>query len=257
MALRKNFLDISTWAIGGSSFLGVIQSGNFDIEVLTDDCQTISDRYHTAIPVKKRLTWNATKIPHVAGVCQSNLNVTVFSVDGTDFLGELESGSITISTDVTDGAGIADIYEFPNAQSTDVEVSTNLFTTSNHDIFQAAGANNITAVQVDVVVTVGGTSVTLPMTMTAASITLNTGEIQMQNVTFKLRGEPTSATGDALVLDILTGDAYVSWAVDTDAGAYSGNAIITGTSIQFNNSALVSMSHTFANQGNPGIVPAS
>lgn len=256
MALRKDALDVSLFTIGGTDFLGDTKTWNFDIETITDDCRVASDRYHAAVPVKKRLEFTIERIPHVIGVCQSNLNVTVYSVGGASYLGELESGSISITSDSEDGSGVADIWEFPNVLGTDAEIQTNHFATTQAALFHLAGQNNITSVQVEVILTLGGTSVTLPMTMSAASHRIEAGQIQMQNVTFKLRGEPVAATGDAILLEILTGDAFVTWVIQTGAGNYSGNAIITRTNLSFNNAQLLSIEHTLANQGAPSIAAA-
>jgi hypothetical protein len=256
MSLRKDALDVSIFTVGGVSFLGDTKTWDFAARITDDDCRVASDRYHSSQPVKKALEFTIERIPHVTGICQSNLHVSVYSVGGTSFLGELESGTININSDVEDGSGIADIWEFPNVLGTDFELQTNHFITSNADLFQAAIANNISEIQVTVIITLGPVSVTLPMTMTAANHRIEAGQIQMQNVTFKSQGEPDAASGDAITLEILTGDAFVAWAIDTDAGAYSGNAIITQTTINFNNAQLQTMEHTLANQGAPSFTPA-
>lgn len=251
MSLRKSALDVLVFTLGGTDFLGSTKSWNFDIGVIDDDCRVAIERYHSSTPVKKKLEFSIERIPHVVGICQSNLNVTVNTVDGASFLGELDSGSITITTDTADGSGVGDLWEYQNALGTDVEIQSSYFVSDDADLFILAGQNNITSVQVDVVLTLGGTSVTLPMTMTAASLHIEEGQLQMQNVTLKLRGEPTAVSGDAMVVEILTGDAYVSWAIETGAGDVSGNALVSGTTINFNNAQLLSMEHTLANQGAP------
>lgn len=258
MSTRKNALDVNIFTIGGVSFLGSTKSWDFAAQVETDDCRVAVERYHAAIPVRKGLEFTISRIPHVSNLCQSNLNISVYSVGGVSFLGDLESGSATITTDVVEGAGAADIWKWPNSVGSDVEIQTNNFVTDNADLFQLALENNITSVQVEVIITIPDVfEVTLPMTMTAASHHIEEGQLQMQNVSFKLRGEPVAADGDAILLEILTGDAYVAWVCDTLAGAYSGNAIITQTSLTFNNAALLSMEHTLGNQGAPSFTPAA
>lgn len=256
MATRKSALDVSLFTLGGVDFLGSTKSWDFQVDVTDDDCRVAIDRYHTSKPVKKKLEFPIERIPHVDDVCQSNLNISVYTVGGGNFLGELESGSISITTDVEDGSGIANLWEWPNSLGTDLQLQANHFVTTNADLFQELLANNITDIQVEVVVNLGPVAITFPGTMTSGNHSIQEGQIQMQNVTFKLRGEPDAATGDALVLEILTGDAYVSWVCNTDAGEYSGNAIITSTTITFNGSQLQSMEHTLANQGAPSFTPA-
>lgn len=253
MALRKDALDVSVFTIGGTSFLGDTKTYNFDIETVTDDCRVAEDRYHSAIPVKKRLTFDIERILHVTAVCQSNLNVTVYSVGGSSYLGELDSGSVSFTSDVEDGSGVADIWEFPNVLGTDIEIQADHFVTTQAALFHLAGANNVSAIQVAVILTLGGVTVNCPMTMSAASHKIEAGQVQMQGVTFKLRGTPTAVTGDDIIAEIATGDAYVAWAINTAAGQYSGNAIITQTSLDFANSQLITMKHTLANQGAPSV----
>jgi hypothetical protein len=256
MAVRKNALNVAVFTLGGTNFLGDTKSWDFQVDVTDDDCRVATDRYHTSVPVKKKLEFTIERIPHVLGICQSNLSISVYTVGGTSFLGELESGSISITTDTADGSGVSDIWEFPNAVGTDVEIQTNNFVTDNADLFQLAMANNVSAIQVDVVLNLGPVSITLPMTMTSASHSIEEGQLQMQNVTFKLQGEPDSASGDAVVLEILTGDAYVTWVCDTDAGEYTGDGLITQTTINFNGAQLQSLQHTLANQGAPSFAAA-
>lgn len=256
MSLRKSALNVALFTVGGTSFLGDTKTWDFSIDVSDDDCRVAEDRYHASVPTKKALTFSIERIPHVTGVCQSNLNISVWSIGGNSYLGELESGSISITTDTQDGSGVADIWQFPNSVGTDLEIQTNQFITTNSALFQLAAQNNISGIQVALIITLGGTSITVNGTMTAASHRIEAGQLQMTGVTFKLRGTPTAATGDAIVLEILTGDSFVAWEIDTGAGAYSGDAIITQTTINFNQAQLLSMQHTLANQGAPAIVAA-
>ena len=253
MSLRKSALDVSLFTLGGVDFKGTVKSWDFNTEVITDDCRVAVERYHAAIAVKKRLEFTISRIPHVADACQSNLDISVFSVGGTSYLGALESGSMRITTDGVDGSGVADLWEFINAVGSDVEIQTTLKVSTQAALFQLASANNSSGVAVEVILTIGETTVTLPMTMSAASHKIEEGALQMQDVTFKLRGTPVDVDGDAMVIEILTGDAYVSWAIDSEAGQYSGNAIITQTTLSFNNSQLQSLEHTLVNQGAPSI----
>lgn len=252
MSDRLTALDVSVFQLGGVSFLGDTKSWDFNIPVDDDDCRVAEDRYHASIPVKKALEFSIERIPHVSTICQSGLNISVYTVGGTSFLAQLESGSLTVTTDVVDGSGVADIWKWPNSVGTDVEIQTNHFVTTNAALFQLAAANNITSIQVEVVITIPDVcEITLPMTMTAAGHKIESGQLQMQNCTFKLRGEPSSVDGDPMLIEILTGDAYLSWNITTDGGIYSGNAIITQTALNFNNAALLSMTHALANQGAP------
>jgi len=252
MSTRLDALDVSVFQLGGTSFLGDTKSWDLGVQIDDDDCRVANDRYHASIPVKKSFEFSIERIPHVSTVCQSGLNISAYTVGGNSFLSQLESGTMTITTDTADGAGIADIWKWPNSVGTDVEIQCNHFVTSNAALFQLATANNISDIQVDVVITIPDVGeVTLPMTMTAANHKIEAGQLQMQNVTFKLRGEPTSVDGDAVLLEILTGDAYLSWNITTDGGIYSGNAIVTQTVLTFNNGALLGMTHQLANQGAP------
>ncbi|MCC7229254.1 MAG: hypothetical protein IT203_02605 [Fimbriimonadaceae bacterium] len=258
MANKLTNLDVTVMSLGGdTSWIDVITDAQFDANVLTDVCRAITERYDSEIPVKKEFTWSCDMIPHVAAVCQSNLNASVWSFDGTSYLGEINSCELSVTTEKKFSDGVADLFRWPQALTTKYEVTAEKFITDNADFMEIALANNITSVQAVLIITAGsGLSITLPVTLTAASHSIKSGSLQMENVTIKNNGTPTSVSGDTMMVEIMTGDAYLAWAADSGGSQYSGNAILDSARFKIDNGALIKSSFTFANQGRPSFTAA-
>lgn len=256
MANKLGNLDVSLLNIGGTSFLGLATDTDFNVGVLTELCKSISDRYDSEEPVKKEFKWTAGMIPHVAGICQSGLTATVMSYDGTNYIAEVTSFSLKITTKLNEGDGVSEVWKWFQAGGTSYEITVEKLITTNAALFHMAMDNNITSIKAQLILTAGETSVTVPVTIGAASHKIENDSLQMENVTMKNRGEPVAATGDALILEILTGDAYVAWSVETGAGDYNGNAIIESGEMTITNGALNKHNFGFANQGAPSYVAA-
>lgn len=256
MANKKTNLDVSLYELGGVSFLEVVENCSFDTEVMTDLCRAVNERYGAEKAVKKEFKFSADILQHVADECASGLTLSVFSFDGTSYLGEIESFDLDVSTDTQNGDGPTEVFRWPQAVGTDYNVSANKFIVSNVDWMQAAIANNVTGVEVQIAFTVAGIAISLPMTLSSAKHNIQGDSLQMEEVSFKKRGTPDTVTGDSLLIEILTGDAYLTWAADSDAGSYGGNALITSAKLSVKNGALVKSSYEFSNQGAPSFVAA-
>lgn len=256
MANKKTNLDVSLFTLGGTDFLELVEGMRFNTEMLLDLCRSVAERYGAKKPTKKTFTFSGDFLQHVADECASGLTLSVFTVGGTDYLGEIESFNFNTTTETKTSDGPSNLFRWIQAVGTDYSMSANKFITSNADWMELAIANNATSVQVTVAFTVAGIQVSCPMTISAASHSIQGGDMQMEEVTFEKNGTPTVASGDALLVEILTGDAYLSWAADSDAGSYSGNAIITSSKLTIENGALVKSSYEFTNQGAPSFVAA-
>lgn len=257
MANKKTNLDMSIFTLGGVSFLDKITNVKFDTEILSELCRSVAERYGAEVGTKKEFRFSCGMIQHVSDVCQSALTMTVFSYDGTSYIGEVDSFDLEVTTETQNGDGVGDLFRWPQALGTDFTISLNKFITSNADLMEAAIAGNMTDIEATVIVDFAGIDVTIPVLLSAASHSIQDGQLQMEEVTMKKGGTPSVATGDALLVEILTGDAYVAWTADSDAGAYSGNALMVSSKFTVRNAALVRAEHEFVNQGTPSFVAAA
>ena len=253
---RKTHLDVSAWTVGGTDFIGLFKNASVDIEAMTQEGRAVSQRYGLAIPVKKNVSFSFDELITSSGggaIRQSNLNITVFSIGGTSYLGTLDSGSLKITTVCKDGSADPDEWEFNYAMGTEYEVEAELFVATSATLLTAIAAAGITGLLVAVSISLGGSVVALPMTLTKGSHTTGEGEFQKQKVSLKGRGAPTTATGNPLVVSILTGTASIAYSLNTGANTYAGDAIVKESGFTWANSQLITASHAFAGSGAPTV----
>lgn len=255
MANKKTNLDTSLFTLGGVDFLELVENMSFDLEVMTDLCKSVAERYGAEKGTKKEFKFSCDILQHVAAACASGLTLSVFTSDGTSYLGEIDGFDLDVTTETQNGDGATEVFRWPQAVGTDYNISAQKFITTNADWMEDAIANNVTDIEVVVAFTVAGIVFSAPMILSSSKHSIQGGSLQMEDVSIKKGGTPT-ISGDALLVEILTGDAYLSWAADSDAGAYSGNALITSAKLGVKNGALVKSAYEFSNQGAPSFVPA-
>jgi hypothetical protein len=245
---RKTHLDVSAWTLDGNSFLGLFKNASIDLEAITQPGRAVSQRHQLAIPVKKKMAFSIEELITSTGgsaIRQSNLNVTVFTVGGTSHLATLDSGTLKVMTDTKDGSADADEWEYAYALGTDYEITAELFVATAAQLMSTIAAAGVSGLLVAVALTLGGTAFAAPMTLTADSHTTGEGDFQKVKITLKGRGTPTTATGNTLLVSILTGTAALAYSMNTGANTYAGNAIIKDTTINWANSQLITASHSF------------
>lgn len=252
---RKTALDVTVLSVGGTDLLGYWKSLDFTVTVQSEDGKGSSSRYSYAVATKKKFEFSLDHWLVSSAVRQTNLNITVFSVGGTSYLGDLDTGSIDIKTNTQDGSGAADLWETLNAAGTNITIKATKFVTTSPEIMAIAAANSISGLPVTVNFTLGGYTYSAPMLLTAASHKIDGGKCQMEDITFELRGTPTTSTGDTGVVDVVTGDAIVTVNVTfndaTTDGTYSFDAMILSTTVSFGNKQISSVSHKLQSQGAP------
>ncbi len=256
MANKFTNLDTSLFTLGGTDFLEKVENMRFNAEAMLDLCRGVAQRYGAKKGVKKEFTFSCDFLQHVSNTCASGLTLSLFSLDGSDFYSEIDSFDLDVTTETVFTDGAADLWRWIQAVGTDYRSSGSKFISSNADFMELLMQSNVTDIEVTTLITVAGIQLSLPMILSSSEHSIQGGAAQVENWTLEKNGTPTLVTGDALLAEILTGDAYLSWAADSEAGAYSGNAIVTSAKLSVQNAALVKSSYEFANQGQPNFTPA-
>jgi len=256
MSNKITNLDVSLFTLGGVDFLERVEGAQFDTDILDDLCRGVAQRYGAKKGVKKEFKFSCDILQHVSSTCASGLSLSAFTWDGSSVVSEIESFDLDVTTEIKFGDGATEVFRWPQPTGTDYEIQVDKLITSNADWIQIAMDNNVTSIEAQLVLDVAGIDVSLPMLMSAASHSIDGGEMQMEKVVFKKSGTPTVVTGDALLIEILTGDAYLAWAAETGAGDYSGNAIMSSAKLSVKNGALIKSAYEFFNQGAPSYVAA-
>jgi len=249
---RKTNLDVSVFSLGGTSVLGTAKNATLEESQTTESSRVLNQRYQTECVVKRSWKLNASLRKFNSAACRTGLDVSVYTIGGTDYLGDLDSLEISITTEDKDGSGIADEWMSPQAVGTRHEITGKLKIQSTAtSTLMALAAGSIASLDVTVAITIGGVlTATMPMMLQMASHSWAEGDIQMIDVKFVPRGAPSGTpTGDALVISAFTGTGLAAIAATTGAQTYAGNALISSARISAQNGQIISLDYEFKGLG--------
>lgn len=199
MSIRKSALDFSlfNFAVGNSTithadnqFLELMRTVDWNVEVETEDGAAINSRYGLHDPLVRSVSFDAELAVGSPGARKVGLDVTVWSIGGSDQIGRLESGSFTVRNELRDAEGIADFDAYPQVVGTDLEIEGEMKVTATAAFWQTllstakADRANLNVV---VSATVAGVTMTAPMLMNTAGLSLARRELAMERVRFQPR----------------------------------------------------------------------
>lgn len=242
--------------------LGKFRAIGLDPEVVTADSRAVAQRYGNEVPVKKRMPFTIEELVTAAnGRRQTNLNVTVFSIGGTDVLFRLRGGSMAIETQTDEVSGVNDEWEYEVATGTTFSLDSNYRVDLNPAFVQTAIDGADADLEVIGLVNLGGISATLPLLIKGGSLKIDVLKAQMESCTMVNRGEPSAVSGNPVVASILAGTAAFGYAFRTSPGAagakVEGNCLCKSTRLSFDNASLIAASHSFVAVGQPTVTRAA
>lgn len=238
---RKTHLDQAIITLGGTAYTKTFKSFNCLKEDMEGDGRAIGERYQDPVRTKSKFTFGGSVLRTLAGVRQSMLSFTVFTIGGTSKLGRLESGSLSGTTVVDEFSAGNDPDEYPGAMGTDIEIRALMKITDSAE-YQTIMAGNTAAREVLVVLTMGGASVTMPAKIRSVNHTTEGGKVQSEEVILTIKGSVALAvTGDTLLIAAIIGSAAIAFSADTGANVYSAvdGAIITSFGFTFSNGQII------------------
>lgn len=253
-------LDITAYNVGGTSQLAVLKNLSLIADNEQQDGAGINDRYELNQVVKQGQTWDFTSFfpsTTFSGLQASNLDVSLWSLGGTAYLGLLRSGSIEITTVEKERSSISSAYKFPSSTRTKVQVSCDLLVVSTGTAAWAEFASMLTdtATQfsIAVAITFAGEAFVCPMTLKYGKATWAREELTMENIVLTGNGTPTGPSDSTLLGNALLGNALVSLSFTSGGGTFatgSGqSALISRLSTQFSDAQLIEQTGTFSIQG--------
>lgn len=252
MSARKTSLNVSAFSLDGTSMLGLFQALDFEIEPTLQDGRGGADAYAFNQMTKRRSRHTFEILQDGSGQRTTNLDVTLFTVGATAMLGQLKSGSLRVTNNHGDGSGLADYDEYPNAFDSVLEIQGQFLIPSADSAIALMGdANSDTLSDRNktVSVTVGGIAYVAPMILGAVKHSVKRSDFQMLDITLTSRGSATGPTGSNLYVTAITGDALITVAATTGAGAYGGTGIISSLDVTLQDGQIVSNSGTVDLQG--------
>jgi hypothetical protein len=252
MSARKTSLHVTAWTLDSADFLGLFQALDFEIEPTLQDGRGGASASAFNQMTKRRSRHAFEILQDGSGQRTTNLDVTLFTVGATAMLGQLKSGSLRILNNHGDGSGLADKDEFPNAMDCSIEVQASfLIPSADSAIALMADANNDTLSNRNktVSITVGGIAYVVPMILGTAKHSAKRSDFQMLDITLSSRGAATGPTGSNLYVSTVTGDALITVAATTGAGAYAGTGLISSLDVSLQDGQIVSNSGVIDMQG--------
>jgi len=234
--------------------LGLLKTFSFRADNDQVDAGGLADRYAINQVVKQGQL--ADFVVFMAGsgsLLASNLDITLWSIGGTAYLGSVRRGSIRVTTVDQDRSGIADAYKYPNATRTHVEVQTHKLVIVSAPFVSGLMTGSISSFNVTAAITFGASSFSCPMSIKSATHSVDRDEMQMEEVSMTLAGTPMGPSDSSLLGNILLGTSLVTLSADTGGGVYATGsdqtALITKLNTTFRDGALIQQAGTLAIQG--------
>lgn len=243
---------------GGSppsvAMLGVLKAFAFQADNDEVDAAGLADRYELMLNVKQGQSVDFTTF--IAGSGEpalTNLDVSLWELGGTNYLGSIRSGKLEVATVSREASGIASAYKSPNSTRTKVKLSTQKLVLSNVAFLGTLLTGAVTAFDVTAAVTWGSAAFSMPMTIKSAVQRVEREEVQLEEVVCTGKGTPTGPADNSLLGNILLGTSQVALATDTGGGQYNTGegmwALITKLTTQFADAGCIEQSGQFVFQG--------
>ncbi|NBW13064.1 MAG: hypothetical protein EBR82_34095 [Caulobacteraceae bacterium] len=261
MSARITGLNVTAMTIGGTALLNYFTTARFKGGVDSEDASGAALRYGEEVATKKRLEIDLTYKMNSSGY-KTGLDISVFTIGGTNYLTSLDTGLINITTATSPGDGAADLWEFLNATGTSVEITVDRKLTLTPAMMALVTAAGTSGLSVQVAITLGGFTFSAPMLLTMADHGIEKNSVQMEQATFKQKGQATiTGTGDTILASALVGTSIVTVAGtyndSTTDGTYTCDAMIKSASVSFGNRKVSEITASLQSQGAPTFVAAA
>lgn len=258
MSARKTALSVSAYTLDGNNHLADLQVFDMDIAATEVERQGIAAVYAYTQVAKRSASHRFELLMDNSGPGYTNLDVSVWTPDGSARLGDLKSGSLNLRIPTEDGSGLADVFEYANivgARRIGIEAEMLVLASATDEqvLADARSATVADWTMATVLLTLGPATFNLPMTLTSAGHSVSRDGLQTAKVNYALRGTPTSApSGPSLLGVAFGGDGLLSLIANMGFKTWSGTGAVTDLSLSFSDGALQQLSGTLAVQGQPG-----
>ena len=250
-------LNFAAFSLGGTDMLALLKTFSFQVENIQVDGAGLADRYPQFQTVKQSQSAEFTVFVNGSGGLRaSNLDISLWSIGGTAYLGTIRRGKIEATTEVQDRSGIADAYLYPNATRTKVEVTTEKLVVGSAALTGAMMTGTVASFNVTAAITFGATVFSCPMTLRAVRHTIERNAMQLEDVVMTWAGTPTGPSDSSLLGNILLGTALVTLSANTGGGTYATGtgqtALIQSLTASFRDAAIIEMVGHLEMQGGAG-----
>lgn len=263
-------LLLNSAVINSLDLIEQLQRVDFEGRNTLVDARGAGDRYVNKQVVKQKQVVNFTGHWYNASseIEATNLDITLWKIGGTSYLGQLKRGSIEVSNTGPEVSGIAVAYEVTVPTATDVSITADLIVLTEAFWTDAILTDTAGEFQVQVQIEFAGEPILVPGILRTSKHTLERGAAQMENVTIDLSGgaPATSFSGgpsdtSSLLYQAMVNSGVCVFDIDTGVNVYatgSGqSAFIKRFGLKFADKALIEQSITLEVQGAMSVTAGS
>lgn len=245
---------MSAYSLDGTSHLGLLQLFDFESDGREEDGRGLATAYEFNQLVSVGTSHRFEILQDGSGQRSTALDVSVFNLGGSSLLASLAGGSIRVRNDTDEGAAVNDLFDYPNAVGSGLEVNTRrLIPAADLSIAIMSDALSTTIADRHKTVnfTIGSVQFGCAMLMNNVKHSVKRGSVQEYSARFSARGTPSNPTGSTIYGVAFTGDGLLTLSADTKAGTYNCTGLITELEITFDRGQIVKNSGTILIQGQP------
>jgi hypothetical protein len=243
---HKTNLSLNTFVLNAGNLKEQLQEITIQATNKDADAAGIADRYEYPQIVKQDQEVNITAHWFNDNTNQEavSLDISVWEPFGGDLLAELKSGTFKVTTKTVEESGAAMAYTITTPNGTSAMITTSHMISTNAALLEVAMTGTLADFEATALITFAGETIQVPVLLSAASHKIVRGELQMEDVTLKMKGTPTAPTSDGTLLYLaLAGSATTSISTDTGANTYSatGGPVMTicEYSLRFDDASLI------------------
>jgi hypothetical protein len=266
--LRQITGEVSLFAVGGGSYLGLFKNARLTLAAATQEASPASRIGKKAQPVTKGSTLTFSVMSNKSGSSTAARvtvkDVTSFAIGGTDLRGHVQEGTLSGRFGTKEGAGWADVWDYPNVTDKDFEFDGSM-------MIPIAGGGGLVLIDkmldpatlddlaATFALTVDGIAIQIPMTVDRVELGLQDKDLQL--VSTHLMGAspdtgayPTLPTATGTVLEKVLVTPYNPLAFQLQSRAtygksFEGEIVPTSVAMRFRRGELVMIDYSFVAVG--------
>lgn len=255
---------MSVMSVDGTSVLTAISNVMIELNSDIDEGRGIAYLGKTPNTVKQSYKISTSIMSAISAATRvSNLDVSVFTIGGVDYLPFLRGGTISGSYEKDEAGGVANLWKYPLNTVKDYggEVTLNLpLSTTANALRTILKAINDGATAHDVIVAITINSVAISLDMHITSFKFNGEPGKLQTVTLSLAGKDdgsnavNSPVGTTTLLEkainvYKTPIAFSFTGKSTNSLNLAGDMIFSSFSFSFNDSQVISTDYEWESHG--------
>lgn len=263
--IRRSNLDITQLDIGGVDYLRRSEGVTAQLRATTAEAHGAAWRHQKKETVLREFVFTVPMFLYLSDFPRTNLDVSLFNVGTDQFLPDVETLSIDITTETDQGHGLNDFDAFPVPTGTVVAVTARVLNDVGGDmegLMAAMRDGDPTDFEFVVSVAAGAATFAMPMTLANISHTSPRSAIQGFELTFEPNATFASGWGITnafasvpLLASALTGTAFVPLEFTSSSGlSYAGEGLITRGSFNVQKRGLIRNEIEIMAQGPVGAV---